>query len=276
MSGKFIPGEVEWVTSHYYDVPNETVEFCGDIAGKSVLNLGCGEMLTDFGLLNQNVKQIVGLDLDDRHPNHLLAVVEKLQRNEITPPEDYASRIAYQHYDGVKFPFADGQFDFVFSWSAFEHVNDVPAVLAEIRRVLSDDGRAFIQVHPWYHCFWGSHLSDYIPEPYFHLTRPTEWIGEQLEKYVAERPESRDMVLGYMYGQYRILNGYSANRFYKDVVSAGFQVLKAKLISYELDLSQAPPGTDFSDLMICGTKMLLAKRDRRLEEHPVADPASEA
>jgi len=260
MSGKFIPGEVEWVTSHYYDVPNETVEFSGDLTGKSVLNLGCGEMLTDFGLLNLNVKQVVGLDLDDRHPDHLLGVVEKLQRNGITPSEDYAGRIAYRHYDGVKFPFADGEFDFVFSWSAFEHVSDVPAVLAEIRRVLRDDGRAFVQVHPWYHCFWGSHLSDYIPEPYFHLTQSPEWIKGQLEKYVIEHPESRDMVLGYMYGQYRILNGYSANRFYRDVIAAGFQVLKAKLISYELDLSQAPPHAEFSDLMICGTKMLLAKK----------------
>ena len=30
-SGKFIPGEAEWVTSHFHDVPRETVEFCGDI-----------------------------------------------------------------------------------------------------------------------------------------------------------------------------------------------------------------------------------------------------
>jgi SAM-dependent methyltransferase len=257
----FIPGEAEWVRSHYYDVPNETVEFCGDLSGKSVLNLGCGEMLTDFGLLNQNVKQIVGLDLDDRHPDHLLGVVEKLQRNEITPPEDYAGRILYRHYDGVKFPFADGEFDLVFSWSAFEHVTDVPAVLAEVYRVLTPDGRAFVQVHPWYQCYWGSHLSDYIAEPYFHLKRSPEWIREELERYVAEHPESRDMIMNYMYGQYRILNGYSANHFYRDVMAAGFKVVRSKLISYELDLSDAPPETDFSDLMICGTKMLLAKRD---------------
>jgi SAM-dependent methyltransferase len=258
--GNFIPGEAEWVSSHYYDVPRETVEFCGDIAGKSVLNLGCGEMLTDFGLLNMNVKQIVGLDLEDRPPDHLLAAIAKLQRNNISPPQDYASRITYQHYDGLHFPFRDSQFDFVFSWSAFEHVTDVPAVLAEVRRVLRDDGLAFIQVHPWYHCYWGSHLSDFIPEPYFHLKRPLDWIREQLEEYVSERPESRDMILNYMYSQYRILNGYSANRFYRDVVNAGFQVMKAKLISYELDLTHAPPDTEFSDLMICGTKMLLGKK----------------
>ncbi len=259
MSGKFIPGETEWVTSHYYDVPRETAEFCGGIAGMSMLNLGCGEMLTDFGLLNQNVKQIVGLDLDPRPPEHLNAVIEKLERHDISPPKDYAERITYQHYDGLHFPFADGQFDFVFSWSAFEHVSDVPAVLAEIRRVLTDNGRAFLQVYPWYHCFAGSHLSDFIPEPYFHLRRSPEWVREQLEHYVADHPESRDLIMGYMYSQYRILNGYSANRFYRDVVNAGLSVLKAKLISYELDLSVAPPDAEFADLMICGTKMLIAK-----------------
>jgi SAM-dependent methyltransferase len=260
MSYAFIPGEAEWINSHYYGVPQETIEFCGDIAGKRVLNLGCGEMLADFGLLAQNVKQIIGLDIEHKHPDHLLRVIEKLQRHQIQPPEDYASRIIYQHYDGVTFPFADGEFDFIFSWSAFEHVSDVPRVLSEIRRVLHDDGRVFVQVHPWFHCYLGSHLSDFIPEPYFHLKRTPAWTRAQLEQYVAERPESREMIMEYMYPQYSILNGYSANRFYRDVVNAGFEVLKAKVISYELDLSQAPPHAEFSDLMICGTKMLLRKR----------------
>lgn len=259
MSGKFIPGEAEWVNSHYHDVPRDTVEFCGTLKGKTVLNLGCGEMLTDFGLLNQGVRHITGLDLDERPANHLETAIEKLQRHGIKPPRDYISRIEYRHYDGIKFPFEDGAFEFVFSWSAFEHVRDVPAVLGEIRRVLRSDGCAFLQVYPWYHSFAGSHLSDYIEEPYFHLKRSPEWIREQLERYIEKHPESRDMILGHMYPQYQLLNGYSANRFYHDVVATGFGVAKAQLISYALDLTQAPASAVFSDLMICGTKMLLRR-----------------
>jgi SAM-dependent methyltransferase len=259
MSGKFIPGEAEWVNSHYYDVPRETVEFCGALTGKSALNLGCGEMLTDFGLVNQGVKHVTGLDLDDRHPDHLQGVIQKLQRHGIKPPRDYASRIQYRHYDGTSFPFPDGAFEFVFSWSAFEHVRDVPAVLAEIRRVLRDDGFAFLQVYPWFHCRVGSHLADFIDEPFFHLTRSAEWIRDRLEHYVAAHPESRELILGHVYPQYLALNGYSANRFFRDVVKAGFCVRKAKVISFDSDLSRAPADADFSDLMIWGTKMLIDK-----------------
>jgi|ERR1017187_227188 SAM-dependent methyltransferase len=258
-SGKFIPGEEEWIRSHYYDVPQQTVEFCGDIAGKCVLNLGCGEMLTDVGLLNKGVKRIVGLDLHEKPAQYLEDVVEKLRRHGIAPPDDYGSRIAYRWYGGTAFPFDDGEFDLVFSWSAFEHVHDVPAVLSEIRRVLSADGCAFVQVYPWYHSFAGSHLSDFIREPYFHLTRQSDWVRGQLEQYLAEHPADRDFVLDEMYQAYLSLNRYSANRFYRDVVAAGFRVVKARLITYDLDLSEAPPNADFSDLMICGTMMLARK-----------------
>jgi len=133
MSETFFPGEAEWVTSHYNDVPNETVEFCGDIAGKSVLDLGCGDMVTDFGLLLKNVGKITGLDLDERNPDHLLRVVERLQRQQINPPGDYARRLTYLHYDGLNFPFADEEFDFVFFWSAFEHISDVPSPSFAVR-----------------------------------------------------------------------------------------------------------------------------------------------
>ncbi len=261
-SGKFVPDQDEWIRSHYFDVPQQTVEFCGDIAGKCVLNLGCGEMLTDFGLLQRGAKQIVGLDLDEKPPRHLEVAAEKLRQHGIDPPGDYNSRIAYRRYGGTKFPFDDGQFEFIFSWSAFEHVRDVPAVLSETRRVLSDDGCAFIQVYPWYQNFLGSHLWDFIREPYFHLTRPSDWIRQELEHYVAEHPVSRGLVLDEMYPAYLSVNRYSANRFYREVIAAGLRVVKAKVISADLDISAAPPHVEFSDLMILGTMMLLKKATR--------------
>lgn len=260
MSEAFIPDASAWVRSHFFDVPNETAEFCGSIAGATVLNLGCGEMLTDFGLLRHDVKKIVGLDLDSREADHLELVANKLQHHGILPAADYRERLAYRFYDGQDFPFGDGEFDFVFSWSAFEHVHHVPRVLSEIRRVLRDDGRAFIQVYPWYHSFQGSHLSDFILEPYPQLRRSHEWMQARLEEYVTAHPDRRDLILGHIFPEYLSLNQYSADRFYSEVVEAGFQVTKARVISYDLDLSDLPPPTRFSEAMICGTKMLLQKR----------------
>jgi SAM-dependent methyltransferase len=186
-------------------------------------------------------------------------VIERLQRQQINPPGDYARRITYLHYDGLNFPFADEEFDFVFSWSAFEHISDVPRVLTEIRRVLQNDGRAFVQVFPWYQCYWGSHLSDFISEPYFHLKHLPDWTRERLELHYAGRPDKTAAVMS-MYSPYITLNGYSANHFYRDVVNAGFEVVKTRIITYDLDLSQAPPHVDVSDLVICGSKMLLRKK----------------
>jgi SAM-dependent methyltransferase len=267
MSTRFIPAETDWIRSHYYDVPQQTAEFCGDIKGACILNLGCGEMLTDFGLLNIGVNQVIGLDLHERDPEHLRRVADKLRKSKLTIPKDYASRISYRHYDGVTFPFSDSEFDFIFSWSAFEHVRDVPRVLSEIHRVLRNDGSAFIQVYPWFHCFAGSHLSDYIPEPYFHLSRQPEWVLDQLQQYTAQHPENRDFILGHMYQEYLSLNKYSANDFYRDVVAARFSVAKARLISFDLDLSHFGLQADFSDSMICGTKMLLVKSQKELQQN---------
>jgi hypothetical protein len=150
----------------------------------------------------------------------------------------------------------------VFSWSAFEHIQDVPGALSEARRVLRDDGRAFIQVYPWFPCFWGSHLTDYIDDPYFHIRRSLDWVRQRLEQYAQRHPDQRDFLLGYMLREYSTLNRYSADRFYREVLGAGFTVVKAGIISHDVDLSQAPPELQFSELMICGAKMLLRKSQR--------------
>jgi SAM-dependent methyltransferase len=47
-----------------------------------------------------------------------------------------------QDYDGVIFPLADEEFDVVFSSNVLEHVQDLPGILREIRRVLKPRGCA--------------------------------------------------------------------------------------------------------------------------------------
>jgi SAM-dependent methyltransferase len=257
---KFVPAQDEWVRSHYYTVPDDTDAFCGPIfADARVLNVGCGEMLTDFGLLRLGPKSITGLDVAPRPADHFEQLAAKLTANGIYVSDEDRRKIDFVQYDGENFPFPDGHFDAVFSWSAFEHVANVPRVLAEIRRVLKPAGHAFIQVYPWFHNRQGSHLTDWIKEPYFQLRRPGEWVRAELEKQAVARPAERDFMLGHMWPEYRSLNKFSARDFYAAVRLAGFTVLKAKLVTYEQDLSEAPADIDFADLMIFGTLMLLRK-----------------
>jgi len=47
-----------------------------------------------------------------------------------------------QNYDGINIPAADESLDFIFSSNVLEHVADLPALFAEMRRVLKPDGLA--------------------------------------------------------------------------------------------------------------------------------------
>ena len=149
-----------------------------------MLNVGCGEMLSDFGLLKLHPTRIVGLDLAEKPAGWLQTVADKVRREKIRFPTDYAERIDYVPYNGIEFPFQDEAFDNVFSWSAFEHVRDVPSVLREIHRVLKPTGKAFIQVYPWFYSRYGSHLTDWIHKPFFHLKQDEEWVKGQLDDVV--------------------------------------------------------------------------------------------
>src|SRR5271165_3171551 len=151
----FVAEEKEWIRSHYFSVPEQIVEFCGDLRGKSILDVGCGDMLGTFGLLPLGVQQVTGLDLAGKRQVDLARVRERITQQEIKDPANYAERLRYVEYDGAHFPFEDESFDIVVSWSAFEHITDVPQVLREIKRVCRRDGRFFVQVYPWYHCRQG-------------------------------------------------------------------------------------------------------------------------
>ncbi len=237
--------------------------FCGDMRGCRVLDVGCGDMISGFGLLPLGVQHVTGLDLAGARDEvlDLAQVRDRLRQNNIPVPPNYVEALRHVEYDGLHFPFEDESFDIVVSWSAFEHIADVPQVLREIRRVCRRDGRVFIQVCPWYHCLQGSHLTDFISEPYFHLKRPPEWVLQKLNEYVEAHPDQRQFVLGHMWREYQSLNKYSASRFFADVIDAGYTVEKAVSCTYEQDLSQAPPDIGFDELMIYETKMLLRRRD---------------
>jgi SAM-dependent methyltransferase len=257
LNREFIPPDIEWVHSHYFSVPEQISHFCGDIRDANVLDVGCGEMLSDFGLLRLGIRQVTGLDLIGKQRIDFSSIAGRLERHGISPGSDYASHLRFAEYDGQHFPFENESFDVIVSWSAFEHVNDVPQVLHEMKRVARPRARVFVQVCPWFQCLRGSHLSDFITEPYFHPKRSPEWVLQQVNACVASHPEKRDLLIGNLWPEFRLLNKYSANRFYADVAAAGFTVQKAVAITYEQDFTNAPRDVALSDLMIYETKMLL-------------------
>ncbi|WP_093014369.1 class I SAM-dependent methyltransferase [Sphingobium sp. YR768] len=255
--GSFLPDMDKWVHLHYVDSIDQVVTEIGDPTGKIIMDLGCGEMLMTYGLAARGAAQVVGLDVSALNPE---AAATRLIEAGFPEAETLKDRVTACVYDGRTMPFSDDHFDVVFSWGVMEHVADVPAVLAEIKRVLKPGGVAFIKVFPWFHSYYGSHLSDFIPTPFAHLTFDSAAMRAVIEKTAHEQTAVHpNLILGHMWDEYLTLNRYSANMFYRDVKAAGFTRDVWKLISHQHDLSHAPAGYDLSDLMVSGSDTLLYK-----------------
>ena len=81
-------------------------------------------------------------------------------------------------------------------------------------------------------------------------------LAEAAERYPAEH---RAFITQYMFRAYQTLNRKSCDDFYNAARSAGFVISKARIGAYDEDLSLAPPGVAFHDLMINETMMLMRK-----------------
>lgn len=253
----FLPDMNQWVRNHYVGVVDEFVAEVGSLEGKRILDLGCGEMLMTYGLASRGAEHVVGLDVAKLDPDRSL---KTLVEGGFPDAANFRDRVTATVYDGVTMPFPEDHFDIVFCWGVMEHVANVPAVLAEIRRVLKTGSVAFIKVFPWFHSYYGSHLSDFIPVPFAHLTHDNAAMRAFIEKTAHEQTAVHpNLILGHMWDEYLTLNRYSANMFYRDVKAAGFARDVWKLISYQHDLTNAPPAYDLSDLMVSGSDTLLYK-----------------
>jgi SAM-dependent methyltransferase len=96
----------------------------------NVLDVGCGE---GYGapMLLETAKSYTGIDLSE-------AVVQEAHRN------FGSDRARFSAFDGARVPHDDATFDAVVSFQVIEHVTDVPAYVAEIRRVITPNGWAML------------------------------------------------------------------------------------------------------------------------------------
>lgn len=69
------------------------------------------------------------------------------------------------YYDGIRLPFADGSFAYALCIEVLEHAPDAGGLLAEIRRVLRDDGLLVLTI-PW------SARPHHLPHDYARYTPP--------------------------------------------------------------------------------------------------------
>lgn len=95
------------------------------VENKSVLDIACG---TGYGLgfLKNKAKFVTGVDVDIEAAKQALG--------------ECAENAAVLLGDGLKLPFADASFDVVTSFETLEHLHARPQFLAELKRVLRENG----------------------------------------------------------------------------------------------------------------------------------------
>jgi arsenite methyltransferase len=113
-----------------------------------VLDIGCGP-----GLLAEEMAEAVGsagrVHGVDPSPS-MLAIAGRRRAGAGAAP------IALEEGDATSLPFPDRCFDAVVSTQVYEYVADIPAALAEARRVLAPGGRLLILDTDWHSIVWRS------------------------------------------------------------------------------------------------------------------------
>ena len=113
---------------------------CADV--DSVLEIGCGNGFTAL-LLSEMAKRVEAFDLPIKDPvSHSMGIAsagELVKRLNI-------KNVHVSGGSAETLPFKDGSFRLIFSEYALQYVKDKDRALAEMRRVLADDGRIIVVV----------------------------------------------------------------------------------------------------------------------------------
>jgi ubiquinone/menaquinone biosynthesis C-methylase UbiE len=140
-------------------------ELVGDVAGKDVLSLACGQG-QDARLLARLGARVTGVDLSAEMLRHA-------RRHEAGEPRG----ITYVHGDARELEaFGDGSFDGVVCHMALMDIPDLDPAIASVARVLREGGWfVFSIVHPCY----GGHvaiLTDYLVDHRYEKRVPPDWL----------------------------------------------------------------------------------------------------
>jgi SAM-dependent methyltransferase len=262
-----------WWDAHFESAASQVLDFlAGDnisLAGKRVADVGCGDGITDLGLvLRGRPERLVGFDL-------LTTDVDDLARlaKEHADIDELPDNLFFASSEERRIPAADHSFDVVVSWSAFEHIADPAAVLREIRRVLTHHGVLFIQLWPFFDAAHGTHLVDWFPEG-FAQHRYTE------DEILARVRSRGDQELGArLIDIYQTLNKITLDDLGAALRETGFRVAKIALDAEEVHLPEEVAHLPLSQVAVSGVKLLaippVADRPEDLASAQQPEPAGE-
>lgn len=144
--------------------PDEAdLRLCGDVAGKRVLELGCGGGQSSIAFAREGA-HVIGVDISAKQ----LAYARKLsERHEV--------RVEFKQGDLADLAFIPaGSIDVVFSSYAFQYVERFDRLCRSVERVLSHRGLfVFSHDHPVWDCY--DKLTGALKRSYYD-TNPEDWF----------------------------------------------------------------------------------------------------
>ena len=216
---------VRWFDEHFHQAADQVLDFLGGdgirLEDKQVADVGCGDGIIDLGLaMKGSPKELVGFDLMDVDEAALLRSARAAGVTERLP-----SCLRFERSEPIRLPAKTDQFDLVITWSAFEHVSDVPGLLAEIRRVIKPAGVLFLQLWPFFASEHGGHLWPHYEGPFPHLLHRDDEILAHLDGRAATDPRRSAQ------DEYLSLNRITLDGLQRALLSSGFVVAKLSLMT---------------------------------------------
>jgi ubiquinone/menaquinone biosynthesis C-methylase UbiE len=248
--------ESAWFWDHYETASRQIVGFCEphgvQLGGIEVADVGCGDGIMALGLAHRaRPRAVVGFDVV---PTNVDALAERARRERVAEP--LPSALEFRQSTQTELPAADGSFDFVYSWSAFEHIAEPVRMLQEIRRIVRPTGRFFLQLWPFYLSPGGSHLEDWFGDDFHHLRQPQAVITQRARASGRHSTEWTEMMIR----EFEHLNRLTLADLQSAVIEAGFEPAFLQLLPAAARLAPELREYSWADIGIGGIKLLAMPR----------------
>jgi ubiquinone/menaquinone biosynthesis C-methylase UbiE len=246
-----------WVAEHYDDAAQsiiDTLDGVGhSLTGKQAADVGCGDGLVDLGLMDKaRPAELVGYDIEPTDEAKLQEMARRAGVGRRLP-----RGLRFAKSTEATIPADDASFDYVVSWSVFEHATDPITLASEMRRILRPTGLVFVQLYPFYMSEHGSHLWDWFPDGFEQFQRTDGEIEQVLRRDPG--PLGPDWAEEQIH-VYRTLNRLRLDDLQRALVRGGLRIIRVELIANRFHVPLELAHLPLSDLAVGGVKLLAQPR----------------
>lgn len=215
----------------------------GKLKDKSLLEIGCGK------------GDMLKLIAEHYHPSMIIGTDLYLKSWWDIHENQEGENWKILEGDAESLSFDDNSFDYIYSISTFEHINNVQKALSEIKRVLKSYGIFYTNFAPiWtsvigHHCkhWYQSEYLNIIP-PWGHLYMDENEMAEHFQSCGKDEPEAKKFA-GDIYANRKLINHYTRSELLSCVIKSGMYIKNiAETVAFSRDVYSGKKGPFPSEL----------------------------